>query len=477
MLDPGLLVAASPLAVVAAYSQGNSAIDAAGSVTNRTPYGLTPTQVRQAYGFNQVTFSNSKAAADGSGQTIAIVDAYDDPNIAADLTSFDATMGLSNTAANGVSVLTKVQMGTNMTSNAGWAMETALDVEWAHAIAPGAKILLVEAASNSYADLFNAVNYARSQTGVVTVSMSWGSGEFSSEKSYDSYFTTPAGHVGGSGLAGGVVFVASSGDSGAPPEYPAVSPNVLAVGGTSLSLGAGANYSSETGWSGSGGGVSSYETKPAFQANVAQSKTARTSPDVAYDANPSSGFAVYDTVAYSGQTGWFQVGGTSAGAPQWAALIAITDQARALRGLGSLTGSAALTGIYSLPAADFHDVTSGSNGYSAAKGYDLVTGRGSPLAAALIGGLTTPSTTLQTSAQLAGTATTTPAPASTGSQNIMQRSLWNSVWGQSPASTPPTLGGAAWWADASDSSWSGSASGSSFDLLPDAQTHHRHHRG
>src|SRR5262249_38291167 len=146
-----------------------------------------------------------------------------------------------------------------------------------------------------------------------------------------SVFTTPAGHQ-------GVTFIASSGDYGAPVSYPAISPNVLAVGGTTLNL-SGNTWSSETGWSGSGGGLSSVETQPAYQKGiVTQSTTQRTSPDVAYDANPNTGFPVYNSYSNSASAPWAQFGGTSAGAPQWSALLAIADQGRALNGLGTLDG-------------------------------------------------------------------------------------------------------------------------------------------
>jgi hypothetical protein len=205
--------------------------------------------------------------------------------------------------------------------------------------------------------------------------MSWGGSEWSGETSYDSYLTTPAGH-------GGVTFVASSGDSGSSgaPESPSVSPNALAVGGTQLSLDASGNYLSETGWSGSGGGISVYEAQPAYQKGVVtQTSTRRAVPDVAYDGSSGSPFAVYDS---SGYGGWIQVYGTSAGAPQWAALIAIADQGLALAGKGSLDGATqTLPRLYQLSPGDFHDITTGSNGgYSAGPGYDLVTGLGTPVA-------------------------------------------------------------------------------------------------
>ena len=196
-------------------------------------------------------------------------------------------------------------------------------MEWAHAIAPVANILLVEASSASFSDLLTAVDYARNAAGVVAVSMSWGGGEFSGESGYDGYFTTPSGH-------GGVTFVAASGDSGAPVGYPAISPNVVAVGGTTLSLGAGGNYLSESGWSGSSGGLSAYEAEPAYQRTVVtQTSTFRANPDVAYDSNPNTGFSVYDSYNNPVSAPWGQWGGTSDAAPQWAALVAIADQGRA----------------------------------------------------------------------------------------------------------------------------------------------------
>src|SRR5262249_822259 len=148
------------------------------------------------------------------------------------------------------------------TPNTDWSVEIALDVEWAHAIAPGATILLVEAHSNSYADLLTAVDYARNYPGVAAVSMSWGGNEIGSETSFDSDFTTPAGHS-------GVTFFASTGDSGAPALAPSVSSHVVAVGGTSLTVDASGNWIDESGWSGGGGGISTYISQPGYQNNLA----------------------------------------------------------------------------------------------------------------------------------------------------------------------------------------------------------------
>jgi hypothetical protein len=337
------------------------------------PGGFSPAQIRHAYGFDQVTFNNGAVIGDGTGQTIAIVDAYDQPNLASNLAVFDSTYGIAPPPS-----FTKVnQIGgsTFPAAVASWGLEESLDVEWAHAIAPGAKIVLVEANSGSSTDLLTAVNYARNLPGVAVVSMSFGGGEWSGEAATDSFFTTPAGH-------NGVAFIASSGDGGsaAAPEWPSVSPDVLAVGGTQLAASEPGAYIGETGWSGSGGGISLYEAQPIYQHGVvSQSAGARTVPDVAYDGSSNSPFAVYDTLSYAG---WLEVYGTSCGAPQWTALVAIADEGRVVNGLGTLDGpSQLLPMIYNLSLADFHDITSGANGgYAAGPGYDLVTGRGTPLA-------------------------------------------------------------------------------------------------
>jgi subtilase family serine protease len=362
LLEPRCMFSASGLDSILASSSGLIMPD----VTSTRPLGYTPAQISQAYGFDQILLTGN-VKGNGSGQTIAIVDAYNDPNIASDLAAFDSSFGLA--APPKFTVVNQSGGTTKPPTDAGWSLEISLDVEWAHAMAPGANILLVEAANSSLTNLLAAVNYARNQATTSVISMSWGSAEFAGETAYDSYFTTPNGHS-------GETFVVSSGDNGAPASWPAASPNVLAVGGTALTL-SGSTYSHETGWSGSGGGVSKYESEPSYQTPL-QTTGKRTNPDVAYDASPSTGFAVYDTVSYSGQTGWFDVGGTSAGAPQWAALVAIADQGRALAGKAAI--SSGQVSIAALSSSDFHDITSGNNGYAAVSGYDLVTGRGSPIA-------------------------------------------------------------------------------------------------
>jgi subtilase family serine protease len=328
---------------------------------------MTPAQIRHAYGFDAVSFlhRHRMIPADGRGQTIAIVTAYDAPTIQGDLKVFDQRFGLPTTDAYGKSTLTVDISSSHPPADAGWGLEAALDVEWAHAIAPKAHILLVEASSASTSNLLSAVDYARSQPGVVVVSMSWGGHESPFDTYNDDYLTTPAGHIGGYGLAGGVSFVSASGDNGQPASWPATSTHVVAVGGTSLTLNSKGKWQAESAWSGSGGGVSYYQGTYA--------------PDVAYDADPQSGFSVYDS--YQGQ-GWTTVGGTSAGCPQWAALLAIADEGRELSGMGSLDGpTETIPAIYAISHKAFRDITTGANSnYAAGPGYDLVTGRGSPVA-------------------------------------------------------------------------------------------------
>jgi subtilase family serine protease len=335
---------------------------------------FTPAQIAHAYGLDNISFGAIKG--DGTGQTIAIVDAYNNPNIGSDLHHFDQTFGLPDP------VLTKVTPQGTPYTNAGWALEIDLDVEWAHAMAPRANIMLVEARTSSFSNLFSAVDTARNAQGVSVVSMSWGADESflsgSFEAGSDAHFTTPSGHR-------GVTFVASSGDNGGVygPDYPAVSPNVVSVGGTSLvTSDSQGTYSGETAWSGSTGGVSFFEPEPGYQQGL-QSTGFRTSPDVAMVGDPNTGVYVYTSVPQQGYVGWFQVGGTSVGAPVWSALFAIADQGRALQGKGSLDSRHdTLPDLYNLPSTDFHQITSGSNdaGYSAGRGYNLVTGRGSPIA-------------------------------------------------------------------------------------------------
>ncbi|MHB1557928.1 MAG: S53 family peptidase [Isosphaeraceae bacterium] len=400
MLTTG--AAASTLAALTAEPNMNVL-----SVNSTMPTGDSPAQISAAYGIGGITFSGG-VVGNGAGQTIAIVDAYSDPNIASDLAMFDAQYGLSAPPS-----FTVDNQGAT-TTDAGWSLETALDVEWAHAIAPQANIVLVEAPSASMSSLFDAVSYASTLPAVDVISMSWISSEFAGETRYDGLFTTPGGHT-------GITYVAASGDTGAAGgvTYPSASPNVLSVGGTTLGLSASGGYGSESAWSGSTGGYSRYELTPSYQVAALQAAGlgtgSRTTPDVSLNADPSTGYSVYDSVAYGGISGWFTVGGTSGAAPAWAGLVAIADQGLASVGQGSLTTGTLLNELYSLPSSDFNDVTSGSNGYSASTGYDLATGLGSPKAGQVVAGLLADATGTSSSSSGSSTSSTLSSSSSSGS--------------------------------------------------------------
>jgi len=374
------------------------------TVTLSSPSGTvayTPAQIRAAYGINAL-------ALDGTGQTIAIVDAYDDPSIGQALDAFDSQFGLTASgptlyaqygpASSFLTVLNQYGQATSSPSTDpngpgtdNWEVEEALDVEWAHAIAPGAQIILVEANSQSLSDLMAGVATAAGQPGVSVVSMSWGFPEgqavlASDEAAYDSTFNVP-----------GVTFVASTGDYGAAdPEYPAYSPNVVAVGGTSLALNGDGSYNSETGWGyqsdtvgafiGSGGGISLYEPEPAYQLGV-QSTGSRTTPDVSLVADPATGAWIADPYNLDPSNPFEIVGGTSLSAPAWAGLLALVNQGRADAGaptLNSTSPTETQQALYMLPQNDYNAIASGTNGYSAGAGYNLVTGLGTPVANRLV---------------------------------------------------------------------------------------------
>jgi hypothetical protein len=351
---------------------------------------LTPLQVRQYYGFDRVGFvgpTHSFQKGDGSGTTIAIVDAFDDPNIRNDLATFDANYKIpdppSFTIVNQSGDPNNLP-GTDPTLNS--EQETALDVEYAHAMAPGANILLVEANDLTNANLDAAVQYAASQPGVVVVSMSWGSNSVSGGEAdgrdLDSTFSQT-----------GVTYVNSSGDNGTPGSYPAFSPNVVAVGGTTLDYSTATGYT-QWGWNSngnsSGGGVSQYESQPTYQQGVvpdslsmdAQGNKWRTIPDAAFTADS---VWVYDTY---GGNGFYSQGGTSISAPMMAGLVAIVDQGRSYVGQSPYSGQDFLAALYQLPDDAFNDITTGGNGtYNCGPGYDLVTGRGTPIVPAFVAGM------------------------------------------------------------------------------------------
>lgn len=334
----------------------------------------TPASIRQQYGFDKLTQT-------GAGQTIAIVIAYNDPSVVSDLAYFSNYYGLPMPPS--ISVVNQTG-GTTLpdpepAGSHDWERELSLDVQWAHAIAPAANILVVAAASPTYNDLFAAVRYAKTVPGVSTVSMSFAGVEFPGVNVLnESAFNQPANQ--------GVTFIAASGDNGAELNYPASSPQVMAVGGTTINA-----DGSETAWAGSGGGYSSVFRRPTYQNGVNTNRN-RGVPDVAYDADPQSGFPIYNQfngTTTPGNSNWLQLGGTSAGAPQWAGLLALANEARAASGLGTLTTDQTLSMLYALYntpyySMAFNDITTGSNGYDAVVGYDVVTGLGTPKADFLV---------------------------------------------------------------------------------------------
>jgi subtilase family serine protease len=339
-----------PAGVMMARCHALLSMNGVGTFASTSPTGLSPQTIKSVY-----DFPTSSTA--GSLKTIAIVDAFDDPTAESDLGVFSSQYGLpACTTANGCFTKVDQNGGTNYPrKDAGWALEISLDVQWAHAIAPGAKILLVEATTNSFANLLAAEDYAKAHAQYV--SNSWGASEFSGENSYDSHFSQS-----------GVSFFVSSGDAGLPADYPSASPNVISVGGTTLHF-SGGNFTSETGWSGGGGGCSVYEPAISAQSTFSQYGQVncagkRATPDVSLDADPASGVSVYDSTRYQGQAGWFRVGGTSASAPMWAARSAVA---------GTVVNAAYVYGN----TITYRDITVGNNGAPCLVGYDLCSGRGS----------------------------------------------------------------------------------------------------
>lgn len=346
----------------------------------------SPAQVQSAYGYSSAT---------GSGETIAIIDAYGSSSLSSDLACFDKTFSLP------APTLSIVQpFGSPHGSNSGWGLETSLDVEWAHAMAPAASILLIVTPSASLTYLINkAIPYA-TQHGANVVSMSWGAAESSlgctTESSEASYFSSAVG--------AGTLLVAASGDSGANDgtssptvDYPSADPSVVGAGGTSLTTTGTYAWSAEVAWNdasgATGGGVSTCFPEPTYQSSHGIQVTTssgsstpggRAVPDVAYDASPYTGYWVYDTSGYSG---WVQVGGTSAASPQWAAIFA--DTLSSPSATTSLSASNVHGLLYSLlGTSNVHDVTSGNNGaYYAGTGYDSCTGVGSPVEASVVSAL------------------------------------------------------------------------------------------
>jgi subtilase family serine protease len=365
--------------------------------------GYSPLQIRQVYGITSL--SNTLT---GAGQVIAIVNAYGYPNVVADLTAFSTEFNLPRPNV----VTTKAQLiaspiagtfnfmiyspnGLTPVNNAEWSMEQSLDIQWAHAIAPSAAIVLIQASDASDV-LFDAVTTAV-QLGASVVSMSWGSGEYSQETLVDTKYFQPN----STSTLNPVTFVASAGDS-VGVSYPAASPYVLSVGGTTLKINTINNVTSrasEVVWSNlygsTGGGQSTYEALPSYQKNNVSNITMRRrgDNDVALSADPAYGVPIYNSFYRSG-TVWYQIGGTSFSAPVWAAIIALANQLRAQNNKRALSTSVLHLGIYALlkkttgtytHANCFYDIASGRNSLvSSSKSYDLASGLGSPIVNKLV---------------------------------------------------------------------------------------------
>ena len=315
-----------------------------------TPAGYGPADIRSAYNLG---------SASGSGRTVAIVDAYDDPTAEADLRVYRSQYGLpACTTANGCFRKVSQTGGTAYPrKNAGWATEISLDLDMVSAACPDCHILLVEARSASFANLGAAVNYAAGRH-VSAISNSYGGSDSAQSSAYD--------HP-------GIAITASTGDSGYGIESPASYDSVIAVGGTSLNRSGGGRGWSETAWSGAGSGCSTLNAKPSWQSSATRC-SGKAAADVSAVADPYTGVAVYDSTPYQGYSGWQVYGGTSASSPIVASVYTMG---------GNLGGyPAAYTWAHS---SSLNDVTSGSNGScsttvwcTAGSGWDGPTGLGTP---------------------------------------------------------------------------------------------------
>ncbi len=329
------------------------------------PSGYGPPDLQSAYSLA------AAAASAGAGQTVAIVDAYDDSTAAADLSTYRSNYGLpACTTANGCfkKVNQNGVQGSYPANNQGWALEISLDLQMVSAVCPKCHILLVEASSASNTALYTSEDTA-ARLGATEISNSYGGSESASDPANNAHFNHP-----------GIAITVSSGDSGYGVEYPSSSPYVTAVGGTTLSRASNARGWSETVWSGAGSGCSAYEAKPAWQTDTGCGR--RTVADVSAVADPNTGVSVYDSNCnFLNQLegncfkGWGVVGGTSVSSPIIASVYA-------------LAGNAASVSYGSFPyshASALNDVTSGSNGScspaylcTGEPGYDGPTGLGTP---------------------------------------------------------------------------------------------------
>jgi subtilase family serine protease len=378
---PERAVCPGPAAAGFARCHSHVIVDAHGlPATGSTPSGYGPAQFHGAYVLPTAPPSSAPA------QTIAIVDAYDDPSIRNDLTTYDRTFGIPDLPSCSSTVTSTCFAKVNQSgaasplpnTSSGWALEIALDVETAHQICQSCNVILVEASSSSGANL-DAAEDTAAKLAATEISNSWGTeSEYSGETAENAHFNHP-----------GIAITVASGDSGYQRfGFPAASPNVIDAGGTTLKVtqsGGAYAWAGEETWSGSGSGCSLYFSAQSFQEAAAGFSLAgcahsRGVADVAADANPNTGAAVYDSTRYQGRLGWFQVGGTSLAAPLIAGVYALAGNAASVAYPASLP--------YGNPTA-LHDVTQGASTGScsttackAASGYDGPTGLGTPNGAA-----------------------------------------------------------------------------------------------
>lgn len=334
-----------------------------------SPSGYTPQQIAVAYGV--------PTPISGGAGAIAIVDAFDDPNALNDFNEFSTYFGLPTepsstpTASSNQYLQVVYATGQEPQANASWSQEISGDIEWAHAMAPQAKIYLVEAASDSTSDIMAAVSTAKALSGVREVSMSFGSPETAcSIVDDDSIF-----------VQSGVAFFAATGDEPAVRDYPATSSNVVAVGGTTLELSSSGDRESETVWQDTGCGPSAYEPRPVFQDQYYSTVGLyRAACDVVAEADPNTGVDVYDSFAYQGASGWLVLGGTSVASPIMAGIVNSS-------GVDYGSSQSLNTVMYSLASSScWNKITSGSaGGYSGGSPWGFASGLGSPngLASAL----------------------------------------------------------------------------------------------
>lgn len=310
----------------------------------------------------------------GGGGAIAIIDPYDTPSAPKDMVKFSTYFGLPAAnfqviyAGGSPPYITGSKPPSSVGS--GWDVETALDIEWSYAMAPKAKIFLVEAQNSSLDALttaLQAAQYLVSHNGGGEISMSYtfDGGEYSWETSYDSFYNTARNLP-------NVVYLASSGDRGGAVVYPSASPYVFSVGGTTINRDINNNFVNETSWVDGGGGKSVYELRPSFQ-NSVQTVVGlqRGTPDFAMDANPTSGVGV----TLAGQ--WYTVGGTSVSTPMSAGIFNVANAAKPYDVASTIHNTLYNKGL--IPTY-FRDITSGTCGsFNCAEGYDLCTGWGSLL--------------------------------------------------------------------------------------------------